>query len=148
MMVDNNCRGWWLTVMVDNDCCCWWRLTTMVDDDWQRLLLMMVGNDGCWWWLTTMIENDGWRYGLTMIVEGDGWQRWLIGIMMVDNKRTWNEPTIHASRPAGLNMNQTDILKPKKDITAAFHKYLAVILGERTEAAEDAMFTRKVKDGL
>lgn len=37
-----------------------------------------------------------------------------------------------------------DILKPKKDITAAFHKYLAVILGERTEAAEDAMFTRKV----
>lgn len=40
---------------------------------------------------------------------------------------------------------QADILKPKKDITAAFHKYLAVILGERTEAAEDAMFTRKVK---
>ena len=42
------------------------------------------------------------------------------------------------------NVNKTDILKPKKDITAAFHKYLAVILGERTEAAEDAMFTRKV----
>ena len=40
---------------------------------------------------------------------------------------------------------KTDILKPKKDITAAFHKYLAVILGERTEAAEDAMFTRKVR---
>lgn len=50
-----------------------------------------------------------------------------------------------------LFFNQTnskmkaDILKPKKDITAAFHKYLAVILGERTEAAEDAMFTRKVR---
>ncbi|CBN79697.1 hypothetical protein Esi_0388_0005 [Ectocarpus siliculosus] len=41
---------------------------------------------------------------------------------------------------------KTDILKPKKDITAAFHKYLAVILGERTEAAEDAMFTRKVHE--
>ncbi|CAM9293643.1 unnamed protein product [Pylaiella littoralis] len=41
---------------------------------------------------------------------------------------------------------KTDVLKPKKDITAAFHKYLAVILGERTEAAEDAMFTRKVHE--
>eukprot|EP00752_Nemacystus_decipiens_P001585 g1546.t1 len=41
---------------------------------------------------------------------------------------------------------KADILKPKKDITAAFHKYLAVILGERTEAAEDAMFTRKVQE--
>lgn len=46
---------------------------------------------------------------------------------------------------AQLSPEQTDLLKPKKDITAAFHKYLAVILGERTEAAEDAMFTRKVR---
>lgn len=45
-------------------------------------------------------------------------------------------------------MQQADILKPKKDITAAFHKYLAVILGERTEAAEDAMFTRKVRSAI
>jgi hypothetical protein len=34
----------------------------------------------------------------------------------------------------------------KQDVTAAFYKYLAVILGERTEAAEDAMFTRKVRE--
>lgn len=47
--------------------------------------------------------------------------------------------------PPPKKKKKTDILKPKKDITAAFHKYLAVILGERTEAAEDAMFTRKVQ---
>ncbi|CAM9111146.1 unnamed protein product [Choristocarpus tenellus] len=39
-----------------------------------------------------------------------------------------------------------ELLKPKKDITSAFYKYLAVILGERTEAAEDAMFNRKVRE--
>ncbi|KAG5176578.1 hypothetical protein JKP88DRAFT_269211 [Tribonema minus] len=39
-----------------------------------------------------------------------------------------------------------EVLKPKKDVTAAFYKYLAVILGERTEAAEDAMFMRKVRE--
>jgi CRP-like cAMP-binding protein len=38
------------------------------------------------------------------------------------------------------------VFKPNKDVTAAFYKYLAVILGERTEAAEDAMFTRKVRE--
>jgi hypothetical protein len=38
------------------------------------------------------------------------------------------------------------VLCCKQDVTAAFYKYLAVILGERTEAAEDAMFTRKVRE--
>ncbi|CAM9316858.1 unnamed protein product [Chrysoparadoxa australica] len=39
-----------------------------------------------------------------------------------------------------------ELLKPKKDLTAAYYKYLSVILGERTEGAEDAMFTRKVRE--
>ena len=54
------------------------------------------------------------------------------------------EPNHSSEKKMNEKNKKTDILKPKKDITAAFHKYLAVILGERTEAAEDAMFTRKV----
>lgn len=46
---------------------------------------------------------------------------------------------------SALCLAMFELLAPQ-DVTASFHKYLAVILGERTEAAEDAMFTRKIRE--